>query len=696
MKLPILFAGTIALALTSLSSRGATFTVANGDVTGLIAAINAANTNGQNDTITLAENGTYTLTTLDNYDLYGGKNGLPAITGDNGHTLTINGRNSILWRSIAAGTPEFRILAVEFDARVVVLDLIVSRGRVFGYDTGNDNCGGGIRNAGDLTMRNCTISDNAAVSGRNQQSCGGGIYNLQGSLTLINCILRANIATGNGELARGGVGGGICNGGTLTVTNCTFSQNQAVRNSYGGGYGGGIDNTGGVIVRNCTFELNVAGGDGGGIYMGGGNAFLRIFNSTFNSNDAANEGGGIFHFAGVTLINSTLSRNVADVAGGGIASRGTLTIQNTIIAGNRTETATAPDADVISASAVSSLGHNLIGITDSSSGWFGSDLTGTSVGPQDAKLLTLNNNGGPTQTMALDPTSEAVNAGDNSVMNAPFNVTSDQRVFTRKAGAAVDIGAFELNAVPLLRGDANGDAFCDFVLFNSGDRKTAIWRLQRNALLSGTYGPTLPAGWSVVGVADFDQEGGQDYILFNPSTRQTAVWFLQHAILVGGDFGPTLPANWKLIAVVDFNRDANLDYVLFNPRTRQTAIWYLKSTNFINSVYGPTLPAGWILIDALEVNSNGKPDFVLFSPSTRQTAIWYLQFTAFASSAFGPTLPSGWILQGAGDFDSDAKPDFVLSESSTRKTAIWYLDGATFTTGAYGPTLPSGYTLAFP
>ena len=42
-------------------------------------------------------------------------------------------------------------------------------------------------------------------------------------------------------------------------------------------------------------------------------------------------------------------------------------------------------------------------------------------------------------------------------------------------------------------------------------RQTAIWYLNNNVYVSGAFGPTLPAGWNVVGVADFDGDGHEDY-----------------------------------------------------------------------------------------------------------------------------------------------------------------------------------------
>jgi len=46
--------------------------------------------------------------------------------------------------------------------------------------------------------------------------------------------------------------------------------------------------------------------------------------------------------------------------------------------------------------------------------------------------------------------------------------------------------------------DFNGDGHPDYVLYNAATRQTAIWYLNNNAFVSGAYGPTLPAGWSLV------------------------------------------------------------------------------------------------------------------------------------------------------------------------------------------------------
>ena len=88
-----------------------------------------------------------------------------------------------------------------------------------------------------------------------------------------------------------------------------------------------------------------------------------------------------------------------------------------------------------------SQGNNLIGKTDGSSGWVGSDLTGTIATPLNPLLAPLGNYGGPTQTMALLPGSPAIDAGNNALI--PAGVTTDQRGLPRIVNGTVDIGAFE-------------------------------------------------------------------------------------------------------------------------------------------------------------------------------------------------------------------------------------------------------------
>lgn len=102
---------------------------------------------------------------------------------------------------------------------------------------------------------------------------------------------------------------------------------------------------------------------------------------------------------------------------------------------------------------VSSLGHNLIGVTNGSDGWVAGDLIGTLAAPLDAKLGSFQNNGGVTWTMALLLGSPAIDQGSGG------SLATDQRgrirpidnlaITNAGGGDGSDIGAFELQSQPI-------------------------------------------------------------------------------------------------------------------------------------------------------------------------------------------------------------------------------------------------------
>ena len=154
-----------------------------------------------------------------------------------------------------------------------------------------------------------------------------------------------------------------------------------------------------------------------------GNSVTRLF------------GGGVSNYGGTaTLTDCTISGNSAPTGGGVFTQLATdTTLTNTIVASNNATT--GPDVD----GGIVSDGHNLIGETDGSSGWVGSDLTGTVADPLDPRLAPLGDYGGPTNTIALLPGSPAIGAG-----TAVGSTTTDQRGFALDSPSP-DIGAFQTN-----------------------------------------------------------------------------------------------------------------------------------------------------------------------------------------------------------------------------------------------------------
>ena len=258
-----------------------------------------------------------------------------------------------------------------------------------------------------------------------------------GYITTVVTISNADVVLSRVTIQHGssGYGGGIVNYGILTIKASTISGNRAP--AVYGGTGGGIDNRGTLTIQTTTLSGNVEegrvgnGGGGGGIYNSGK---VTINNSTISGNSAGGTGGGIYNRGTLTIHNSTLSGNKAP-GGGGIENySGTATLQNSIVANS--------PAGGNCGGTLTSKGYNLS--SDSTCNFNKSgDLNNT-----DPMLGPLQNNGGPTQTMALPSGSPAIDAGNpNGCTDGKGNLLkTDQRGKPRpdkEDSGGCDMGAYE-------------------------------------------------------------------------------------------------------------------------------------------------------------------------------------------------------------------------------------------------------------
>jgi MYXO-CTERM domain-containing protein len=237
-------------------------------------------------------------------------------------------------------------------------------------------------------------------------------------------------------------GSNTADGGGLAITGatgspCALIERCAIAGNATTGAGGGIfHGVGSLHVVRCTISGNTATGDGGGIRS----AALVLENSTVSSNQSQAMGGGIYTTGhDQEVLFSTIAGNVAASSGGGLRTTG-LTATNevelvsSIVADNDSTGTTSDDwaADFGEAWTRNSLIETAAGhlVTNGTNG----NLVGV-----DPLLGPLQDNGGPTFTQGLDPTSPAVNAA-----LAVGDFTVDQRGEARPS--AVDMGAVERQA----------------------------------------------------------------------------------------------------------------------------------------------------------------------------------------------------------------------------------------------------------
>jgi hypothetical protein len=273
------------------------------------------------------------------------------------------------------------------------------------------NYGGGIWNAGTLTVAYSTLRDNTTAG------AGGGIGNEFGELTLSHSTLSGNHALFSG-------GGVVTGAGHLRILQCTISGNEAMQ------HGGGVASASPLIVANSTISGNSSFDNGGGIYnysIG----IADVYNSTivFNGANAdgdfdATSGGGVFNANGSIFY-----------------------LFNSVVAGNK---AFAGSIDNDCSGTLSSFGENKF--------WTEAGCTVGQVAPGAHTLLgslaelgPLRFNGGSTRTYALVAGSDMID-GAEATLGCHDDVGAlavDQRGGARAVGPVCDIGAFEFGALPV-------------------------------------------------------------------------------------------------------------------------------------------------------------------------------------------------------------------------------------------------------
>jgi len=386
---------------------------------------------------------------------------------------------------------------------------------------GGGGDGGAIASTGTLTLSDTTISGNSAGNGggggaavvgstANGQSGnggsgngggngggGGGIANLTGTATIEGSTITANTTgaggagssgqnsastQGNGgsggEGGFGGNGAGIAIAGsiikhaTLQATNDTIQGNIAGDGADGGNPG---------AAASDIFQAGKAGNGGNGGYGGGLVNLLfsatQLVNLTIAENSAGQRGQG-----GAASANFPSGTNGTDGHGGGVYGLSSPpTLQNTILYENQT----GGDCR----GAIVDGGHNLAFSKPSLTGIVTDACELSGFNSEDPKLAPLAANGGPTQTMRLQPGSAAIDQVPASGAGCP---STDQRGVARPGGTACDIGAYELAPPKATTGPASQ------ISINGGTVSATIIANAANATVQFQYGTSTAYGLSTI------------------------------------------------------------------------------------------------------------------------------------------------------------------------------------------------------
>jgi hypothetical protein len=309
-------------------------------------------------------------------------------------------------------------------------------GATFGIDSGSGGsfgAGGGAEGGGGGV---------GGGGGGGTESGGGGGFGGGGGM--------GNTGSGSGKGGAGGFGGGGGGGGT-------GSSAVPGASGFGGGYGSGANGGGGAGMGGAIFNMQ---------------GIVTIANSTITGNRAIGGAdhtpdhgkgiaGAVFNLSGlVNITSSTVAENSASTSASEIynlvydahqARTAQVSLRGTILSGGTGPYELASDKTSyiiptpnLGTAAVDVSQHDLVRSMNAE------EATSISGSPLtiDPLLGPLQDNGGPTQTMALKTGSPAIDAGGS--FGAPTDQRGNRRpidfpgLANRPGGDGSDIGAFEV------------------------------------------------------------------------------------------------------------------------------------------------------------------------------------------------------------------------------------------------------------
>ena len=302
------------------------------------------------------------------------------------------------------------------------------------------------------------LGGSGGSGGNGGSGAGGGVYLAGGTVSLNGDTLNANIAKGGaggtgGTGGDGGLAGGLSGlarvsghrtpGGVADASSTSIPIGASSGGPGGNGGTGGQGNGGAFYVAGGALTLSnltvadnsVQGGAGGSGGIGGKGGSLSEGNGPAGQSGSSggSNGGGFYVDGGrVSLYNSTIALNKqigVNGVGGVIQIAGTVNATSTIFAGNGT---VDYSGDVVA-------NYCLFQTTPINGTVNSTNLVGVNPLPAAAGLAA---NGGPTETIALQTNSPAIDKGTN-----PENLFTDQRGGSPRTGSGgTDIGAVQHDA----------------------------------------------------------------------------------------------------------------------------------------------------------------------------------------------------------------------------------------------------------
>jgi Calpain family cysteine protease/Bacterial pre-peptidase C-terminal domain/FG-GAP-like repeat len=151
--------------------------------------------------------------------------------------------------------------------------------------------------------------------------------------------------------------------------------------------------------------------------------------------------------------------------------------------------------------------------------------------------------------------------------------------------------------------DWNKDGTKDIVWRMTEGSQSVVWLMDPTNPLKQKKSltlPEIPANWQISGVTDWNSDGAVDVVWRDRTLGTNLVWLMggtENLTITGTKTLPVVPAGWNILGVTDWNQDGTKDLLWRNSQgTQSTVLWFLGgdgNTQIQSNTAFTTLPVGW-------------------------------------------------------------------------------------------------------
>ncbi len=205
--------------------------------------------------------------------------------------------------------------------------------------------------------------------------------------------------------------------------------------------------------------------------------------------------------------------------------------------------------------------------------------------------------------------------------------------------------------------------------------------------------------WKIIGVGDFNRDGGPDIFWHNTDNRQTQVWLMdgrrissRHTLVAEDGKTPMgIGPPFEVVGIGDFDHDGGTDILFRNTSDNTSVVWLMdgirvRGRNTLLAENGQTpmnIGPPFEVIGIGDFSRDGGGDILFRNTSNNATTVWVMdgirirgRNTLLAENGQTPmNIGPPFEVIGIGDFNRDGGGDILFRNTSDNATTVWVMDG---------------------